>query len=286
MAHSLVKKHACPVRVACELLELAPSSYYYQSSKAQETQLQIDLETVAGLHPTYGTRRIAHQLRRKPFAYSINRKRVQRIMRKMGLLRPVKRHKVRTTNSQHPYLRYPNLVQDLEISFPNQVWVSDITYIRLHHDFVYLAIILDVFTRAIRGWCLSRSIDQQLTLDALNMALEHQASPQIHHSDQGLQYAAHAYVNLLQFHGVQISMAAVGKAEENGYAERFMRTIKEEEVDLSEYRDFADAHAQIGRFIEEVYNQKRIHSALGYLTPIEYELAWGLARTLSVSPSP
>jgi transposase InsO family protein len=180
---------------------------------------------------------------------------------------------VRTTDSQHAYLRYPNLVKDLEIIHPDQVWVSDITYIRLHDDFVYLAIILDVFTRAIRGWCLSRTIDQQLTLDALRAALQGKP-PLIHHSDQGLQYAAHAYVNLLQAHQVQISMATVGKADENGYAERFMRNIKEEEVDLSEDLDFADAHGQIGVFIQDVYMTKRIHSALGYLTPVEFENAW------------
>jgi putative transposase len=273
IARSLSEKHGYAVRAACEFLELSPSSYYYCKPKELEQPLKADLEVVAGQHPTYGSRRLTHQLRRKPFGYRVNRKRIQRLMRKMGLLRPVKRRKVRTTDSQHPYLRYPNLVKDLEIIHPDQVWVSDITYIRLHDDFVYLAIILDVFTRAIRGWCLSRTIDLQLTLDALRAALQGQ-SPLIHHSDQGLQYAAQAYVNLLKAHQVQISMAAVGKAEENGYAERFMRTIKEEEVDLSEYRDFADAHSQIGVFIQDVYMTKRIHSALGYLTPVEFENAW------------
>ena len=286
MARTLVEQHKYPVRMVCEFLDLAPSSYYYCPKQAAPAQLLADLETVAGLHPTYGTRRVTHQLRRKPFSYAVSRKRIQRLMRKMGLLRPVKRRKVRTTNSQHPFLRYPNLVKDLEISQPDQVWVSDITYIRLQSEFVYLAIILDIFTRSIRGWCLSRSIDQQLTLDALRMALRNHPAPQIHHSDQGLQYAAHAYVNLLHAHHVQISMATIGKAEENGFAERFMRTIKEEEVDLSEYRDFADAHTQIGHFIEDVYNQKRIHSALGYFSPLEFELAWGLARTLPAGSTP
>ena len=285
MAKALAEKYAYPVKAVCDFLELASSSYYYER-KEGEAQLKADLETVAGLHPTYGTRRITHQLRRKPFAYQVNRKRIQRLMRQMGLLRPVKRRKVRTTDSQHPYLRYPNLVKDLEIRLPDQVWVSDITYIRLKNDFVYLAIILDVFTRAIRGWCLSRTVDQQLTLDALHMALDDHTPPQIHHSDQGLQYAAHAYVNLLHAHQIQISMAAVGKAEENGFAERFMRTIKEEEVDLSDYRDFAEAQTQIGHFIEDVYNHKRIHSALDYLSPSEFELAWRLAQTLTPGPIP
>jgi transposase InsO family protein len=273
IARSLSEKHGYAVRAVCEFLELSPSSYYYRSHKELEQPLKADLEMVAGQHPTYGSRRLTHQLRRKPFEYRVNRKRIRRLMRKMGLLRPVKRRQVRTTDSRHPYLRYPNLVKDLQIAYPDQVWVSDITYIQLHNDFVYLAIILDVFTRSIRGWCLSRTIDQQLTLGALRAALQRQ-SPLIHHSDQGLQYAAHAYVNLLKAHQVQISMAAVGKAKENGYAERFMRTIKEEEVDLSEYRDFADAHGQIGVFIQDVYMTKRIHSALGYLTPVEFENAW------------
>lgn len=285
MAKALTEKYAYPVKSVCSFLDLASSSYYYVR-KEGEPQLKADLETVAGLHPTYGTRRITHQLRRKPFGYRVNRKRIQRLMRKMNLLRPVKHRKVRTTDSQHPYLRYPNLVKELEIGLPDQVWVSDITYIRLKNDFVYLAIILDVFTRAIRGWCLSRTVDQQLTLEALHMALDNHNPPQIHHSDQGLQYAAHAYVNLLQSHHVQISMAAVGKAEENGFAERFMRTIKEEEVDLSDYRYFADAQTQIGHFIEDVYNHKRIHSAIDYFSPSEFELAWRLAQTLTPPPTP
>jgi len=157
------------------------------------------------------------------------------------------------------------------------VWVSDITYIRLQDDFVYLAIIMDVFTRALRGWCLGRSLDQALTLTALRGALETHM-PEIHHSDQGVQYAATDYIDLLKAYQIQISMAAIGKAEENGYAERVIRTIKEEEVDLSEYYDFAVAAHQIGTFIEDVYMTKRIHSSLGYLTPVEFEQAYRLSH--------
>jgi transposase InsO family protein len=143
--------------------------------------------------------------------------------------------------------------------------------------FVFLAIVMDVFTRLIRGWQLGQAIGQELTLGALRMALSDHV-PQIHHSDQGVQYAAHEYIDLLIEHQIQISMATVGEAEENGYAERFMRTVKEEEVDLSEYRNFSDAKNQIGRFIEDVYNHKRIHSSLGYLTPAEFEAAWLASR--------
>ena len=272
-----------PVSVVCELLELSPSTYYYRPVESDGSELEAAIDEIAGQFPIYGTRRITNQLRRPPYRLTVNRKRVRRIMAEKELLRPVKRRKRRTTDSQHPYPRYPNLVKELEIAHPDQVWVSDITYIRLHQEYVYLAIIMDVFTRSIRGWCLSRTLDQELTLMALRAALETH-SPEIHHSDQGVQYAAYAYTDLLKIHSIQISMAAVGKAEENGYAERFMRTIKEEEVDLSEYLDFGDAHQQIGFFIEDVYNTKRIHSSLGYLTPVEYEYAWWQSQLLEASP--
>lgn len=283
MVRGLREWYGYSISQACELAELSRSSYYYRSHKGDESQLVADLEMVSGQHITYGTRRVRSQLRRSPYGYRINRKRVQRIMRQKGLLRPVKRRKSRTTDSDHPYPRYPNLTKDLEITHPEQVWVSDITYIRLGQGFVYLAIVMDVFTRAIRGWKMSKLLDQELTLAALGMALMDRV-PEIHHSDQGVQYAAHAYVDLLRAFQVQISMAAVGKAEENGYAERFMRTIKEEEVDLSDYRDFAEALAQIGQFVEDVYNHKRIHSSLGYLTPAEFEAAWLVASPEAGTP--
>ena len=267
------------------MLGLSSSSYYYQAVEADETEVEEAIEEIAGQFPTYGTRRISQQIRRPPYKLTVNRKRARRIMAEKELLRTVKKRKRRTTNSEHPYPRYPNLVKDLDVVRPEQVWVSDITYIRLRDDFVYLAIIMDVFTRALRGWCLSRSLDQALTQTALRGALETHV-PEIHHSDQGVQYAAHDYIDLLKSREIQISMAAIGKAEENGYAERVIRTIKEEEVDLSEYFDFADAARQIGHFIEDVYMTKRIHSSLGYLTPAEYEQAYRLARTQNTVVSP
>jgi putative transposase len=281
----LNEQYAYPVGIGCSVLELARSSYYYQPIQRMEQQIRTDLELVLGQNVTYGTRRVTHQLQRKPFCYRINRKRVQRIMRQHGWLRPVKRAKYRTTDSQHPYPRYPNRVADLAIIAPDQVWASDITYIRLGNGFVFLAILLDLFTRAIRGWALSRSLDGTLTLTALKLALTSHC-PQIHHSDQGVQYAATNYVELLQTHHIQISMAAIGKAEENGYAERFMRTIKEEEVDLSDYQDFTDAYQQIGRFIDDVYLTKRIHSSLGYLTPAEFESNYWAANSADVLEIP
>ena len=166
-----------------------------------------------------------------------------------------------------------NRVAERVVTAPDEIWVSDLTYIRLHTEFIYLAVVMDVFTRDIRGWHLSRSLGQELTLVALQHALVHHV-PQIHHSDQGIQYAAPAYIQVLRQAGVAISMAAVGEPRENGFAERLIRTIQEEEVDLSDYRAFAEALAQIGRFIDDVYRTKRIHSALGYLTPAEFEAAW------------
>jgi putative transposase len=284
MAEILVKQHRLPLKLALNLLELPRSTYYYRSQKRDESQLEADLGKVAGQYPTYGTRRMTYQLRRAPYHYPVGRKRIRRLMRQKDLLRPVKRRKCRTTDSDHPYPRYPNLVKDLEVTHPDQVWVCDLTYIRLGKGFVYLAIVMDVYTRAIRGWNLSQSLAQELTREALRMALADRVA-QIHHSDQGVHYAAHAYVDLLKSHDIQISMAAVGKAEENGYAERFMRTIKEEEVDLSDYQDFADAFSQIGHFIEAVYNKKRIHSSLGYLTPVEFEAVWSRARREGPGPS-
>jgi len=205
------------------------------------------------------------------------------MMREQRLLRPQKRRRRRTTNSNHPYPRYKNLVKEMEITHPDHVWVSDITYIRLDQDFVYLAVIMDVYTRAIRGWHLDNSLDKGLTVKALEMALGDHV-PQIHHSDQGVQYAAHDYVDMLKGREVRISMAKQGKPEENGYAERLMRTIKEEEVDLTEYQSFSDALSQIGDFIENVYMTKRIHSSLGYLTPIEFEAFWASSQLESDTP--
>jgi putative transposase len=160
------------------------------------------------------------------------------------------------------------------VTHPDQVWVADITYVRLREEFVYLAVVMDVFTRRVRGWELGRNLDQGLTLAALRRAMRGGRRPEVHHSDQGVQYAATADTDLLAGRGVAISMAAVGQPEENGFAERLMRTIREEEIDLTEYRDFADAYGQLGRFVNDVYNRKRIHSSLGYLTPAEFEQQW------------
>jgi putative transposase len=271
-----------PIRLVCRLLGVPRSSVYYSAQAAadDEAMLKTALLDLAGEWPTYGYRRLTAMMRR--LDWPVNAKRVRRWMDELGIhgARPTRTK--RTTNSNHAFPRYPNLVKDLQITRPDQVWVADITYIRLRREFVYLAILMDVFTRSIRGWHLSRGLDQGLTLAALERALV-VAVPQVHHSDQGVQYAATAYVERLQKLNVNLSMAAIGEPRENGYAERLMRTIKEEEVDLSEYQDFADALRQITRFLDDVYNVKRIHSSLGYLTPREFEEQWRAERTAATT---
>jgi putative transposase len=283
MVKALKEWYGYSIQEGCQLVDLPRSSFYYACHKPDESQLERDLKSVAGQFPRYGSRRLFQQLRRAPYGYSIGRFRMRRLMRQHNLLQKVKRKQYRTTNSDHPYPRYANLVQGLAIIRPDQVWVCDITYIRLFQEFVFLAVVMDVFTRSIRGWNLSRSLDGSLTLDALLQGLEDHV-PEIHHSDQGVQYATLEYVHALQAQQVQISMAAQGEPRENGYAERLMRTIKEEEVELSDYQDFADAYHQIGQFLEDVYNSKRIHSSLGYLTPVEFEAAWQAQRSEQTSP--
>ena len=276
-----------PVAVICRVLEVPRSSFYAkraQQARApqrQDQSLKAKLEALAAAWPCYGYRRMTEQLRRE--GHPVGRKRVRRLMDEMGLLGRKPTRKVRTTDSEHGYGRWPNLVMDLAIERPDQVWVSDITYIRLGQEFVYLAVIMDVFTRSIRGWYLGRNLDQQLTLHALDQALSGHRC-EIHHSDQGVQYAATAYIERLVAIEAKISMAAVGQAWQNGYAERLMRTIKEEEVDLSDYEDLADAREQIGHFLKEVYQRKRIHSSLGYLTPSEFEAAYFKEQSEAKAP--
>ncbi len=263
-----------PVHTLCTIVGLARSSYYYAGGEVSEAEIVRAMHEIAARFPTYGSRRITHQLRREPHHLTLNRKRVIRLMQEHGLVCRRRKATKRTTNSRHPFARFSNLVADVEVTCPDQVWVADITYIRLGSgEFVYLAIIMDVFTRSLRGWNLSRGLGVELSLAALHQALR-VATPQTHHSDQGVQYAATEYVDMLRAAEVQISMAEVGCAEQNGYAERVIRTIKEEEVALAEYHSFEDARSQIGSFITDVYNRKRIHSSLGYLTPAEYEAEW------------
>jgi len=260
-----------PKVVVCRVLGVARSSLYHRPGLVSDGELCTAITEVCAEFPCDGYRRVAAELKRR--GWVVNRKRVARLMKTIGLQGKKVVRKRRTTNSEHSFPRYPNLVEFLIVQRPDQVWVADITYIRLKHGFVYLALLMDVYTRAIRGWYLGRSLEQGLTLTALQNALKTHR-PEIHHSDQGLQYAATDYTDLLQQHNIQISMAKVGEPTQNGYAERLMRTIKEEEVDLSDYQDYHDAYQQIGHFLDDVYMRKRVHSSLNYLTPAEFEGQW------------
>lgn len=263
-----------PKRAACRLLELAPSSLYYRPLANDDLSVLAWIEEVLLDFPTYGVPRVTAELHRR--GHAVNHKRVQRLMHDNDLIQVVRR-RMSTTDSRHGFGVYPNLLAGLIISRPDQVWCGDITYIQLRQRFVYLAVVLDVFTRSLRGWHLGRHLDTSLALNALDMALT-QRQPEIHHSDQGVQYAATGYVERLQATGVAISMSAKGQPTDNPYAERVIRTIKEEEVYLNEYQNLADARLHLGSFIEEVYHYKRIHSALGYLTPAEFEAQWYAAQ--------
>ena len=258
---------------------LSRSTYYHRSqqkskqAKKEEADLRDRIEQIILESARYGYRRVTYQLRRE--GYRVNHKRVARIMREQSLQCQVKRRWVKTTDSDHRYRIYPNLIKGLEVRGRNQVWVADITYIRILTGFLYLAVVLDLFSRKVIGWAFSEQIDAQLTLAALRMALEERGSVEgcIHHSDRGVQYACQAYVEELEAAKMRISMARKGNPYDNAVAESFMKTLKYEEVYLWDYHSIEDVKRRIPYFLQEVYNQKRLHSALGYVTPQEFEQA-------------
>jgi transposase InsO family protein len=236
-----------------------------------EMELRDGMQQVALEFPAYGYRRITRELNRRGFA--VNHKRVLRLMRQDNLLCLRRKSFVATTDSRHNLPVYPNLAGAITPAGVNQLWRADITYIRLRAEFVYLAVVLDAYSRRVIGWALSRTLEAELAVSALTMALrQRQPAPGlVHHSDRGVQYASHEYTDLLKQHGAEISMSRKANPYDNAACESFMKTLKYEEVYRSEYRDLADAYAQIGEFLERVYNQKRLHSALGYLPPSEFE---------------
>ena len=262
------------MRRMCCLARVSRAGFYRPGqalADGDEISLRDAVQRVALEWPSYGSRRITHELRRRGWA--VNRKRAQRLMREDNLLCLRKRRFVVTTDSAHHLPVYPNLAQAMVVSGINQLWRADITYIRLLEEFVYLAVLLDAYSRRVVGWALDRTLQDSLTIAALEMALRLRAAPAglVHHSDRGVQYASHDYTAILKQYGIQISMSRTGNPWDNAACESFMKTLKCEEVYGSEYRDLPDAVARIGEFLEEIYNHQRLHSALHYCSPVEFE---------------
>lgn len=259
----------------CQLGGISRSGFYRMGSGAERVDRDVELrdavQRIAVEFPSYGRPRITAALRRR--GWCVNPKRVYRILREDNLLCLRKQKFVVTTHSSHGLTIYPNLAREWVPNGIDQLWVADLTYVRLELEFVYLAVVLDAFSRRVIGWALERTLEDTLTLSALGMALKqrHPKPGLIHHSDRGVQYASTDYTGLLQQHGIRISMSRTGNPYDNAKAESFIKTLKYEEVYRQEYRDLAEARVSIGRFLEKTYNQKRLHSALGYRPPEEFE---------------
>ena len=259
----------------CQMTGLSRAGFYRwrvpRPAAPVEMEIRDQMQKVALESPAYGYRRITAELQQCGFA--VNHKRVLRMMREDNLLCVRRRAFVVTTDSRHNLPIYPNLAREMRPTAINQLWIADITYIRLRAEFVYLAVVLDAFSRRVIGWALGRTLEASLAVAALRMALMERKPPPglVHHSDRGVQYASLDYTEMLKQHQTTISMSRKGNPYDNAACESFMKTLKYEEVYRNEYRDFDEARASIGEFLERVYNRKRLHSALGYVPPAEFE---------------
>lgn len=275
------------VQAMCASAAVSRAGFYRHCSRPempdQDMELRDAIQKVALEWPAYGRRRITAELKRR--GWQVNHKRVHRIMREDNLLCLRRRKFVSTTDSNHNRPVYPNLAGDMKLTSTDQLWVADITYIRLETEFVYLAVVLDAHSRRVIGWSLDRTMEADLPLTALRMALDRRspAPGLVHHSDRGSVYASKEYTDLLKEHGATISMSRRGNPYDNAGCESFIKTLKYEEVYRQEYRDLAEAKRLIARFIEQVYNEQRLHSALGYRPPVEFERALSAAASLSAA---
>ena len=289
MIETLTSHH--PLTVGCQVMNVPPCSYYHftgagktvrEKKASEDTLIRAEVEKlINGDCSKYGYRMMTRQLKKDDFkinGQSVNHKRVLRIMQENNLLCEIKKSFVNTTDSNHSLLKYPNILkkEDVIINHLDQVWNSDFTYIRLPEGFCYLAVILDGFSRKVIGYCLSKDMDTELVLTALKMAIRERRITNahnqiIHHSDQGVQYCSHDYTDLLKFHGIRISMSDLGSPWQNGRAESFFKTLKNNEVYLKDYQNIYEAKQNLFKFINDVYNAKRLHSSLGYVSPNEFE---------------
>ena len=268
---------AIPIALSelCRLTEVSRAGFYrwrnQEPAADSDMVLRDQIQRIALEFGYYGSRRVVRELDERGFR--VNRKKVQRLMREDNLLCLRKRRFVVTTDSNHALPVYPNRAREMVLTSIDQLWRADITYVRLETEFVYLAVVLDAFSRKVVGWALGRTLEATLAIEALQIALKARrpTAGLVHHSDRGVQYASGDYTDLLKAHGVQISMSRSGNPYDNAQCESFMKTLKYEEVYRNEYRDLAEARAQVGAFIEQVYNVKRLHSALGYLPPARFE---------------
>ncbi|MEK6935832.1 MAG: IS3 family transposase [Nanoarchaeota archaeon] len=276
--YKMIDKNSIPISKICPILNFSRDSYYKWKTRRviiTSPSLKKEIQGIALEFPFYGYRRITKELHRRDLL--VNHKKVLQIMREDNLLcRRKNAFKPVTTQSDHDLEIYSNLINNLKVTGLNQLWVGDITYIRLVDEFIYLASILDVFSRKCIGWSLKRDIDTSLALNALIMALHNRKKigfdNLIHHSDRGLQYASNDYVKILQENKIKISMSRKGNPYDNAFAESFNKTIKVEEIYINDYETFEEAYKNIKKFIELVYNKKRLHSSIGYIPPEEYEM--------------